>query len=64
MLVAVGAHLMLTAWGWPAMLSAYGIVLSAALWITLLEQAFPARQQWLPDWKDVRQDSPQQARYV
>ena len=57
MLVAVGAHLMLTAWGWPAMLSAYGIVLSAALWITLLEQAFPARQQWLPDWKDVRQDS-------
>ena len=57
MLIAVGAHLMLTALGWSAMLSAYGIAFTAALWITMLERLFPARRQWLPDWKDVRQDS-------
>ncbi len=57
MLMAVGTHLMLTALGWSAMLCAYGIVLTAALGITMLERVFPARQQWLPDWKDVRQDT-------
>ena len=36
---------------------AYGIALTAALWITLFERIFPARQQWQPEWKDIRQDS-------
>lgn len=57
MLIVVCVHFALTASGWPAMACAYGIALAAALWITLLERVFPARQQWQPDWKDVRQDS-------
>ena len=57
MLAAVGAQWLLTSRGWSAIPIAYCIVLTAALWITLLERLSPAHRHWLPDWEDIRQDS-------